>query len=134
MAACIGSLQIGQGILVLSYAIHHIVDRREINFKKVFKSPLVGVDKYLACRYHDGSMVSSDMEVSQMALDFSNPISRPVTIEQVIGFYMDSSGGGMDWFVMFVTNDKRVSHQHVVPQGAQAPLTLLSAFATDYLA
>ncbi len=68
-----------------------------------------------------------------MALDFSHPIHRPISISRAIGFYIDSSAGGMDWFVMFVTNDKRVSHQHVCVQGPQAPLALISAFAADYL-
>ncbi len=69
-----------------------------------------------------------------MALDFSNPIHRPISIVRAIGFYMDSSGGGMDWFVMLVSNDKRVDHQHVCVQGLQAPLALISAFAADYAA
>lgn len=67
-----------------------------------------------------------------MALDFSNPILRPIEITRAIGFYLDSSAGGMDWFVIFITDDKRVNHQHVCVQGPQAPLILISAFAADY--
>ncbi len=58
---------------------------------------------------------------------------KAISIDRAIGVYIDSSAGGMDWFVMLISNDERVWTNHVVPQGPQAPLTLISAFAADYI-
>jgi len=54
-----------------------------------------------------------------------------IEIKRALGFYIDSSAGGMDWFVMFVTEDRRLSIQHTCIQGPQAPLILISAFAAE---
>ena len=54
-----------------------------------------------------------------------------IEVTRALGFYIDSSAGGMNWFVMFVTDDGRLSHQHVTVQGPQAALTLISAFAAE---
>ena len=58
---------------------------------------------------------------------------KAVAIKRSLGVFMDSSAGGQDWFVMLISEDDRVWHQHVCPQGPLAAIQILSAFAADYI-